>query len=151
VSDGIASATDSVSVTIRFVNRPPIADAGAPQLVDEGAIVTLSAAGSTDPDLGTTLTYSWIQVAGPAVLLFDAGTVSPTFDAPAVSADTVLVFEVSVSDGTFSDTAAVAVTVNAAAAPPKDSGGCSCGSGAIDPSIAALIPLGLLFRRRRRR
>jgi phosphonate transport system substrate-binding protein len=41
-----------------FTNSPPIADAGADQIVNEGEIFTLSAVGSSDPD-NDELTYNW--------------------------------------------------------------------------------------------
>ena len=40
-------------------NQPPVADAGGPYTTDEGTDVILTAAGSSDPDPGDTLTYEW--------------------------------------------------------------------------------------------
>ena len=44
-------------------NRAPVANAGTDQVVDERASVTLNGSG-TDPDSGTTLTYSWSPLTG---------------------------------------------------------------------------------------
>lgn len=83
-------------------NGRPIADAGASQVVNErdasGAltVVTLSAAGSFDPD-GDALTYEWIQLKGPTVTLSSATAKEPTFTAD-VAADAELVFRLVVRD-----------------------------------------------------
>jgi hypothetical protein len=42
----------------KWINLPPIADAGGPYVVDEGGTVTLDATGSTDPE-GGPLEYLW--------------------------------------------------------------------------------------------
>ncbi|HMJ79117.1 MAG TPA: PKD domain-containing protein [Iamia sp.] len=71
--------TDFVSI---FVNGPPSASAGPDRTVDASAFVTLSAAGSSDPD-GDTLKYQWTQTFGPTVALSGANTATATFTAPA--------------------------------------------------------------------
>ncbi|MDE2663884.1 MAG: Ig-like domain-containing protein [Gemmatimonadota bacterium] len=109
VSDGSLSDMDTVTVTVRHVNRAPTADAGANQAVDEGATVTLSGSGS-DPD-DDTVSYAWTQTAGPTVTLSDTSAASPTFTAPEVTASTDLKFRLTVSDGTLSTTDDVTVTV----------------------------------------
>ena len=40
-------------------NQAPVADAGEPYTTNEGTNVGLTAAGSSDPDSGDTLTYAW--------------------------------------------------------------------------------------------
>jgi hypothetical protein len=57
------------------------------------------------------LTYSWVQVSGPAVELSDTTAAVPTFTAPEGSAGSELVFQVTVSDGTRTSTDTVRVTV----------------------------------------
>jgi K319-like protein len=48
---------------------------------------------------GATITsYSWTQTAGPAVSLTGANTVTPTFVAPTVTAQTELAFSLTVTD-----------------------------------------------------
>src|SRR5207244_3656592 len=68
VSDGLASASTSVTVSVADVNQPPSADAGPAQTVPEGTLVMLDGSGSRDPD-GDLLTYQWTQTDGPAVPL----------------------------------------------------------------------------------
>jgi outer membrane protein assembly factor BamB len=102
------------------INHPAIANAGAPQTVDEGKQVVLDASASEDPENGT-LGFGWSQISGPPVTMFGANTVRPDFAAPQVGpAGATLVFQVDVSDPTFagsSDT--VAVTVHDLAASPS--------------------------------
>ena len=102
------SRTVEVATDVAQTNDPPAVKTGPDQTVMEGEAVTLAGT-STDSD---TLTYSWNQTSGlPTVDLLEAGTLSPTFTAPAVISDTRLVFELTVSDGTYAATDAVAITV----------------------------------------
>ena len=94
-NDG-ASASDEVSVTIRRVNQPPMANAGANQTVDEGQAVVLSGTAS-DSD-GTIVSYLWEQTGGAAVALRGSDTVTAIFAAPDVSADETLTFRLTVTD-----------------------------------------------------
>ena len=116
VSDGTATVTDTVTVTVRDVpgtNTPPTVDAGPAQAANEGRTVTLAGT-ATDPDQTDTLTYSWSQTspASPALTLSSPTSLTTTFTAPQVAADTAFTFTLSVSDGTATVTDTVTVTVN---------------------------------------
>ena len=78
----------------------PLADAGDPQTVTEGATVTLDGSGSTINPKNGTLSYQWVQTAGtPSVVLSDAQAEKPTFDAPGVpSTGETLTFMLTVTD-----------------------------------------------------
>ena len=94
-------------------NRAPTANAGAAQTVNEFAQVTLDGSGSLDPE-GAALTYSWTQQSGTNVALSNASVAAPTFAAPdvtAVNTPEVLRFQLTVSDGSLSSSAAVDITV----------------------------------------
>ncbi|MDC8829624.1 PKD domain-containing protein [Alteromonas gilva] len=103
------------STTPRVNNPPPanvapVANAGSDQSVDELTLVTLSGSG-TDSD-GSISSYAWSQLAGTAVTLSDVNTQSVSFDAPDVSADEVLTFQLTVTDNDGdSGTDVVAITV----------------------------------------
>ena len=105
VNDGeLDSDPAQVSVTVlaAVANRAPNADAGADQIVETPAVVTLNGSASSDPD-GDDLSYSWTQVGGPSVSLSDATAASPTFSAAVVTVEEELVFALSVSDSELSD------------------------------------------------
>ncbi|HZH18420.1 MAG TPA: myxosortase-dependent M36 family metallopeptidase [Archangium sp.] len=106
---GSASASDTVSINIRQVNRAPTVNAGPAATVDERSTVTLSASAS-DPD-NTPLTYLWTQVSGTPVGLRDYTKATATFIAPEVALDETLTFRVTVSDGQASADATVAITI----------------------------------------
>lgn len=94
-------------------NNQPIAHAGIAQTQNEGALVTLTAAASSDPDLDS-LTYIWRQIGGSTVVtLTNAASISPTFTAPQVTFTQNYTFEVLVDDGRGGvDAAVVQITVN---------------------------------------
>lgn len=114
-NDDAGSVLATVTITVNPGNQAPTADAGPDQLVNEGASVNLDATASNDLD-GDTLVYSWSQIGTPAVSLSGAGTATPSFTAPEVSAaagSEILSFELTVSDGKGGvDTDLVQVTVN---------------------------------------
>ncbi|MEI7658278.1 MAG: hypothetical protein WCK33_09465, partial [Phycisphaerae bacterium] len=111
VSDGTNTTVDTVTVNVNRDNDAPSVDAGATQTVDEGDVVTLAATAS-DPE-GQGLAYAWTQVSGPAVTLSGASTATPSFTAPEGLANTAIVLQCTVSDGTNTTVDTVTVTVNA--------------------------------------
>lgn len=88
-------------------NQAPIANAGFDRAFEEGTSATLDGSGSTDPD-GDRLLFSWTQTAGPAVT-FDRTRPMTGFTAPQVDVDTLLTFQLVVTDGLLSS---LADTVN---------------------------------------
>ncbi|MBH5321836.1 PKD domain-containing protein [Aurantiacibacter sediminis] len=112
VDDGLTTTTDTVVINVQ-PNSAPTADAGADiGPIDSGQTVTLDGTGSTDPD-GDTLTYSWTQTSGAPVTLSDATAAAPTFTAPLVNGTQSFEFQLSVSDGIFTRSDTVRVTVQA--------------------------------------
>ncbi|PKQ16483.1 MAG: hypothetical protein CVT67_04955 [Actinobacteria bacterium HGW-Actinobacteria-7] len=57
VDDGADETTATFAVNVEL-NNPPVADAGGPYTAYEGALVSLDASASTDPD-GNALSFSW--------------------------------------------------------------------------------------------
>ncbi|WP_243058324.1 PKD domain-containing protein [Nocardioides sp. SR21] len=116
VYDGLVE-TDSDEVVIT-VNQVPTADAGDDQVVQDGATVGLDGSESTDDD-SDTLTYSWDQLSGPAVVVSGAGTAAPSFTAPTGPA--TLTFRLVTNDGVQTDLDVVSIRVNGR--PTADAGG----------------------------
>ena len=81
-------------------NSPPIANAGPNQIVNEGNMVMLDGANSSDPD-NDDLEFSWIQISGSPITLSDATSSTPNFVAPPVDGKEVFSFKLTVSDDTF--------------------------------------------------
>ena len=144
VSDGTATATDQVVVTIADsanstdttkatdpvqtnstgTNTAPTADAGSDRAVNEGSPVTLSGTAS-DPDTGDTLTYSWTSNR-PGLTLTGPDTLTPSFTAPQVDQDTPVTFTLTVTDNhnaTAIDTVTITVTDVPPNSPPTASAG----------------------------
>ena len=76
--------TDTVSISVVNVNHTPVAVAGDDQSIAEGSLVTLDGQDSFDVDADP-ISYTWVQISGPAVTLNGANTATPSFTAPLVS------------------------------------------------------------------
>ena len=88
----------------------PVANAGDDQTVNEDELVSLQGSG-TAPQ-GVTLTYQWIQVAGPNVTLSDTNSPTPTFTASQVNANVTLTFQLVVGYENYtSDPDTIDVTI----------------------------------------
>ena len=97
VNDGYDDSLPSTT-TISVTNTPPVAEAGADQLIHLNDVVTLDGSASTDAD-GDALTYRWTIVSRPAgslATLSDPTAVMPTL---AIDALGYYVIELVVNDG----------------------------------------------------
>jgi len=124
VNDGVLTSDPSrVTITVHNINRPPVANAGADQTVNEATVVTLNGTESVDPD-DDPLTFHWRQTAGPLVTLSDPTSPRPTFTAPSdpsLPPPLILTFELIVNDGTV-DSAPDTVTITVNRKPIADAG-----------------------------
>lgn len=110
VSDGVLySAPDTVVITVIQVNRKPVAFAGGDQTVNEESLVQLDGSLSSDPD-NEFITYKWIA---PPIITLSSNTISkPSFMAPLVHRDSVIVIALVVNDGKLdSDTDKVNINI----------------------------------------
>jgi VCBS repeat-containing protein len=117
-SDGVNTAvTQDIAVTVTNVNEAPVITSGNAFNVAENttAVTTVTA---TDPDAGTTLSYSISGGADAAKFSINASTgaltflAAPNFESPTdAGANNVYDVQVSVSDGTIAVTQDIAVTV----------------------------------------
>jgi hypothetical protein len=123
VDDGLeASDPTDVAITVRHVERAPVADAGAAQAVPSRATVTLQGS-AVDPDGDAITGYAWTQTAGPTVQLTGADTATPSFTAPNVKDPAVLTFSlVATANGAASAADTVGVTVSRSNRKPTVSG-----------------------------
>ena len=78
------------------MNKPPVANAGADQSVENNTLYSLDGSSSIDPD-GDALTYLWTSPNG--IVLSSTSAVKPTFTAPNLSSSTNYTFTLMVSDG----------------------------------------------------
>ena len=102
---------------------PPVPNAGFPQTVTSGSVVTLDGSASTDPNVpALTMSFSWAQSAGPTVSLLNVFGAKPQFTAPILpsgSTPVTLTFQLAVCNGfTCSGVSSVNITVVAATAGP---------------------------------
>ena len=81
VSDGTSTVSMPVRITVRNVNRSPLANAGTDQNIQTGSLVTLDGSGSSDPD-GELITFNWAQTyrpSGSVANLSDSAAPQPAF------------------------------------------------------------------------
>jgi hypothetical protein len=108
-----------VTITVKHINHAPIANAGTDQTVSPGDIVNLNAENSKDIDKDQ-IKYSWIQIKGPSAKLDGANTSIATFTAPTnISADTILVFKLTVKDSKNASNTAIVKVVDKYIPPPN--------------------------------
>ena len=102
-----------VTITITGANDAPTAEAGDAQVVTVSTEVTLDGTGSRDPEDGSPQTYRWVQIDSREVLPNAVATARLTFTASSFTEDTVLTFELTVTDrNEATDTDTVTVTVH---------------------------------------
>lgn len=117
-----ATATSSVTITVKAAPLPPVADAGSDQTISlPQNMVSLDGTGSVAPS-GTITSYTWNKKSGPA-----SGTIaninSVKTDVSGL-AEGVYVFELTIVDNNgISSSASVTITVNAAPLPPVANAG----------------------------
>ncbi len=99
----------------------PVAIVAATTLsVEAGSLVTLDASNST----GTSISYLWQQLSGPAVILQNETTATASFTAPKVNTTSTLSFQLTITDNIGNvDVATSTVTVSNTTDTPEPTGG----------------------------
>lgn len=129
---GLSASDTCIINVVTGTNRPPTADAGpATTTMVEGASIDLDGSSSSDPD-GDVITYRWIQKTGPPLTFSDPLAIQPTVTSSDVTADSVAVVELTVTDtrglqGTDKISIAIddtGATVEASTTDSGDGGGC---------------------------
>ncbi|MDB2387329.1 PKD domain-containing protein, partial [Shewanella sp.] len=95
------------------INKAPIANAGAAQIVTGPANVILDASLSRDPE-GQTLSYQWVQTTGNTVQLNNANTAQASFNLAATSSDERYRFTLTVTDPQGLTATSIATVTNSA-------------------------------------
>ena len=117
VSDGTNTATQAVAISVTDTDEAPTFTSGTAASFAENASGTVYTAAATDPDAGSTITYS---IAGADAALFDINATtgaitfksSPNYEAPGdAGGNNVYDVIVSATDGANVTTNAVAITV----------------------------------------
>ena len=134
VSDGTLTDTQAIAVTVTNGNEAPVITSGggganATASTPEN-LLGITTVTASDPDAGATLTYSIIGGADQALFTINAGNgqlsfvSTRNFEAPAdAGGDNVYDVIVQVSDGTLTDSQAIAVTVTNTDEPPAITSG----------------------------
>src|SRR5450755_780925 len=119
VSDGVLSNSIVTTITVARANTPPVANAGTPQSVLRGVVVTLDGTGSTDAE-SDPLTYLWSLTTPPASVATLSSTTAakPTFTADIGGTFTAKLI---VNDG-FASSAQASVVISVNTRPVADAG-----------------------------
>ena len=118
VSDGIASNTAAVEITVNSINDAPVANNDTAAAINEDTSITISAAEllGNDSDVeGDSLSITSVNSDSGTATLNAEGQIEFT---PNANFNGIATFDYTVSDGTDSSTASVEVTVNAVNDPP---------------------------------
>ncbi len=121
VSDGVFTASDSLTVTVQnTLSLPIVANAGPDQIVNEGVKINLDGSNSFDPE-NQPLSYMWTQTSGESVVIDSSSNVKISFKSSIVvnGEIKVLVFELRVYDDNEREAFdTVVITVDPVNAPP---------------------------------
>jgi len=114
VSDGIATDSEDITITVNNVNRPPVLTAIGNKSINEGESLSFTVSGS-DPD-GDNLIYSASNL--PQGASFNAGTRTFSWTPTYQQAGTYPNVHFAVRDGSLSDSEDITITVNNVSGPP---------------------------------
>jgi len=108
VSDGIATDSEDITITVNNINRPPVLNTIGNKSVNEGQTLSFTISGS-DPD-GDSLTYSASNL--PQGASFNAGTRTFSWTPAYNQAGTYPNIHFAITDGSLSDSEDITIMVN---------------------------------------
>lgn len=115
---GADCASDTTGGLFPTGDTTPVAHAGSDQTVEAGTRVTLDGGASTGGG-SEGLFFAWQQVSGKDITLKNSSTARPTFTAPDVSSERVVVFVLAVQNAAgVTSTDEVAITIQTGNRPP---------------------------------
>jgi hypothetical protein len=113
VSDGLATAADTLTITVTPLNTAPTVEAGPNQTIVSTGIASLAGTATDDGlPLPGTLTNAWSKVSGPGNVVF--GNPSALKTTASFTLVGTYVLKLTVSDGALAGSDSVVITVNAA-------------------------------------
>jgi hypothetical protein len=118
VKDTWGAASNTSTVKVSSNNLKPVANAGLPQTVHVGTLVTLDGGASTDPDHNYPLSYAWSFTQTPSgsnAPLNEADKVSPTFTPDKEGS---YIVQLIVTDSLSAVSTAATVTISTNNSPP---------------------------------
>ncbi len=150
-SDGKVTARARHNVTVRNVNKPPVAEVMIQSGARAGDRVHVDGSNSSDPDGDALVAYTWIHVAGPRIT-FEGEGAHVSFVAPEVKERATVRLSLIVSDGEAeSDPAVVELFIDPGPGVKAAQGcGCSAGGGGVGALVPFLLLGAALVLRRRR-
>lgn len=90
-----ASSSDEIVITVNPITDNPIVDAGEDQTVNINTLVSLTATASDTHGIKSQV---WSQTSGPNININNSGALEASFTAPNVVINTVLIFQLTVTD-----------------------------------------------------
>ncbi len=149
VNDGVRnSMPDTVKISVKHINKVPVANAGTDQTVNENVLVQLDGSASIDLDKYDVVTWLWTSL--DKAVLSDNTSATPTFTTPWLMKDSIFDFSLVINDGILNSIAdMVSVTVKHANLQPTANAGTDIlidentpgqliGTGSTDPESAVL-------------
>ncbi|MEO0479818.1 MAG: Ig-like domain-containing protein [Planctomycetota bacterium] len=108
--DGTTESSSEVTIFVVADEDPPTVDAGPDATINENSTFVFNPT-ATDPENDEPLSYTWEQIGGDPVTLLNADSPNASFEATEGLTDGTATFRVSVTDGEFTVTDEITITI----------------------------------------